>query len=50
MLIFSDTSDSKVSEVSEPYIQKLKNVFAARPSRGTSSTGMVIRSKAKKEN
>ena len=45
MVISSDTSDSEVSEVSEPYIQRLRKVLAAVPSRGASHTGMVIRSK-----
>ena len=50
MLISSDTSDSKASEVSEPYIQRLKKVLAAGPSRGASFTSMVTRSSARKEN
>jgi hypothetical protein len=50
MLISSDTSDSEASGVSEPYIQRLKKVLAAGPSRGASSTGMVTRSRARKEN
>jgi len=39
-----------VSKVSEPYIQRLRKVLAARPSRGASSTGMVTRSRTRKEN
>jgi len=50
MIIFSDTSDSEVSEVSEPYIQRLRKVLVAEPSRGAFSTSMVTRSIAKKEN
>jgi hypothetical protein len=50
MLISSDTSDSEVSEVSELYIRRLKKVLAAGPSKGASSTGMVTRSRARKEN
>ena len=50
MVISSDTSDSDVSEGSEPYIQRLRKVLAAGPSSGASSTGMVTRSRARKEN
>ena len=50
MVISSDISDSEVSEVSEPYIQRLRKVLAAGPSRGTSHTDMVIKSRARKEN
>ena len=50
MVISSNTSDSEVSEVSEPYIQRLRKVLAAGPSRGASSTGIIIRSRARKEN
>jgi hypothetical protein len=50
MVISSDTSDSEVSEVSEPYIQRLRKVLAAGPSRGASHTSMVTRSRARKEN
>ena len=50
MVISSDTSDSEVSEVSEPYIQRLRKVLAAGPSRGASYAGMVTRSRARKEN
>ena len=50
MVVSSDTSDSEVSEVSEPYIQRLGKVLAAGPSRGASYAGIVIRSRARKEN
>ena len=50
MVISSDISDSEVSEVSEFNIQRLKKVLAAGPSRGASHTGMVTRSRARKEN
>ncbi|KAI9763891.1 MAG: hypothetical protein M1840_009003 [Geoglossum simile] len=50
MVISSDTSDSEVSEVSEPYIQRLRKVLAAGPSRDVSHTGIVTRSRARKEN
>jgi hypothetical protein len=50
MFISSDTSDSEASGVSEPYIQRLKKVLVAEPSRGASSTSMVTRSRIRKEN
>ncbi|KAI9766020.1 MAG: hypothetical protein M1839_005269 [Geoglossum umbratile] len=50
ILISSDTSDSEVSEASEPYITRLRKVLAAGPSRNASYTGMVTRSRARKEN
>jgi hypothetical protein len=50
MVISSDTSNSEVSEVSELYIQRLRKVLTAGPSRGASYTGIVIRSRARKEN
>ncbi|KAI9763913.1 MAG: hypothetical protein M1840_009025 [Geoglossum simile] len=50
MVISSDTSDSEVSEVSEPYIQRLRKVLAAGLSSGASHTGMVTRSRAGREN
>ena len=50
MVISFNTSDSEMSEVSEPYIQRLRKVFAAELSRVASSTGMVTRSRARKEN
>ncbi len=50
MVISSDTSDSEVSEVSEPYIQRLRKVLAAGASRGALQTGMVTRFRARKEN
>ena len=50
MVISSDTSDSEVSGVSEPYIQRLRKVLAAEPSRGAPQTGMVTRSRARKKN
>jgi len=39
-----------VSKISEPYIQRLRKVLAAGSSRGASFTGMVTRSRARKEN
>jgi hypothetical protein len=50
MLISSNTSDSEVSEVSEPYIQRLRKVLAAEPSKSVFFTNMIIRSRARKEN
>ena len=50
MLISSDTSDSEASEVSEPYIQRLRKVLVAGPSSSASYTGMITRSRARKEN
>jgi hypothetical protein len=50
MVISFDSSDSEVSEASEFNIQKLKKVLTAGPSRGASHTGMVTRSRARKEN
>ena len=50
MLISSDSSDSEASEVSEPYIQRLRKVLAAGPSKGISFTSIVTRSRARKEN
>lgn len=50
MLISSDASDSEASKVSEPYIERLKKVLTAGPSRGAPGTGMVTRSRARKEN
>ncbi|KAI9777635.1 MAG: hypothetical protein M1839_008689 [Geoglossum umbratile] len=50
ILISSDTSDPEVSEASEPYITRLRKVLAAGPSGNASYTGMVTRSRARKEN
>ncbi|KAH0537124.1 hypothetical protein FGG08_006057 [Glutinoglossum americanum] len=50
ILISSDISDSEAFETSEPYIQRLRKVLVAGPSRGASNAGMVTRSRARKEN
>ncbi|KAI9763814.1 MAG: hypothetical protein M1840_009068 [Geoglossum simile] len=50
MVISSDTSDSEVFEVSEPYIQRLRKVLTAETGEDASSTGMVTRSRARKKN
>ncbi|KAH0542862.1 hypothetical protein FGG08_002817 [Glutinoglossum americanum] len=43
IVISSDISDSEVSKVSESYIQRLRKVLTAGPSREVSHTGMVTR-------
>jgi len=50
MIIFSDTSDSEVSEVLEFNIPRLKMVFIARSSRSASHTDIGTRFRARKEN
>jgi len=50
IVIFSNTFDSEVSEVLEPYIQRLRKVLAAELSRDAFFTSIVTRSKARKEN
>ncbi|KAH0536622.1 hypothetical protein FGG08_006516 [Glutinoglossum americanum] len=50
IFISSDASDSEASKISEPYIQRLRRVLAAGPSRDASNVSMVMGSRARKKN